>query len=132
MSNRRRPSRGNTYRTGYLKSVAWFERRALWFRVEAEARGVVRCAVCAGIGTARGFELHHLDYVGVVEDSTGWIAGECHGDLVAVHPGHHSLIHELIDRDRVLRTHRGRRAANLQAIARLRNRIAKNVLRGLE
>jgi hypothetical protein len=127
MSNRRRPARTNQYRAGYLHSKPWFARRARWFTEEADTHGVVRCAVCSGKGTSRTLELHHLDYTGVREDATGWVAAEPHEDLVAAHPRCHEWIHRLIDRDTVLGGMMSRRAANLQAITRLRAKIAGRV-----
>lgn len=129
MSNRRRPARGNTYRSGYLKSVVWFTRRTQWFRDEAVLTGgVVRCAICSGRGDTRSLELHHLDYTGVAFQDGRWVAGEAHLDLVAMHPDHHRIVHELIDRDPVLRNHRTRREANRIAISKLRNRIRDSLL----
>lgn len=127
MSNRRRPARANTYRSGYLQSVAWFTRRSRWFRNEAAINGAVRCAVCCGRGTTRTLELHHLSYDGVAFVDGQWVANEAHADLVAAHREHHALIHQLIDRDPVLRDHRSRRAANTEALRRLRRRLAQNL-----
>lgn len=128
MSNRRRPARGNSYRTGYLRSPAWYARRARWFRDEATlTHGAVRCAVCTVKGTPRTLELHHLSYDGVASTAGRWTANEAHGDLVAVCPDHHRLIHQLTDRDPVLRDHRSRRAANREAIARLRRRLTQRL-----
>lgn len=129
MSNRRRPARGNRYRTGYLTSIEWFRRRARWFREEADTYGVVRCAVCLGRGTSSTLELHHLDYRGVAEvPGGGWRAGEEHTDLLAVHPDHHRMVHQLLDSDKVLGRLRNRRDASMQAIAKLRRRIIRAVM----
>jgi 5-methylcytosine-specific restriction protein A len=126
MSNARKSDRLNAYRTGYLKSVSWYVRRRAWFREEATLReGVVRCTICARAGSESTLELHHLEYLRVTGTSTGgWVSGEQHTDLVAVHPRCHVWIHQIIDRDVVLRGLIGRRQANLQAIARLRAKVA--------
>jgi 5-methylcytosine-specific restriction protein A len=128
VSNRRKPNLGNRYRVGYLASTAWFTRRNEWFREETTRHGVVRCAVCLGAGTTRTLELHHLDYTGVVETAARWIAGEAHEDLIAAHPEHHRLIHQLMDSDRVLSRMRSRQDATLQAISKLRQKIAHVLL----
>lgn len=129
MSNRRRPARGNRYRNGYLTSMEWFRRRARWFREETDLYGIVRCAVCLGRGTSSTLELHHLDYSRVVESPEGgWTAGEDHADLLAVHPQHHRMLHQLLDSDRVLGKMRNRRDASMQAIAKLRRRIIRAVM----
>lgn len=127
MSNRRRPQRTNQYRAGYLRSRPWFARRTRWFTDETTHHGEVRCAVCVAAGTERTLELHHLDYRGVREADHGWVADEAHEDLVAVHPRCHEWIHRLVDRDDVLAGLTSRRAANLQAIARLQTKLAHQI-----
>ncbi|MFJ8896775.1 hypothetical protein ACIRCZ_19490 [Leifsonia sp. NPDC102414] len=77
---------------------------------------------------AQTLELHHLDYSGVTETASGWIAREAHKDLMAVHPEHHRLIHQLLDKDPVLSRMRGRRDATLQAISKLRQKIVRALL----
>uniref|UniRef100_UPI003703FA75 hypothetical protein n=1 Tax=Vibrio cidicii TaxID=1763883 RepID=UPI003703FA75 len=67
MSNRRRPARGNKYRTNYLHSGAWFARRDRWFLDEQTRNGEIRCALCLGAGGSHSLELHHLDYRGVTQ-----------------------------------------------------------------
>lgn len=124
MSNRRRPL-DQHYRTGYLRSPAWFRRRDLWFAQERRHGRASRCALCRRAGTARVLHLHHLDYRGVTRTPTGWNAGERHRDLIALHPACHELLHRLIDRDRVLARHRSRRLATWLALARLRAAIPR-------
>lgn len=124
MSNRRRPARGNRYRTSFLHSRQWFARRDRWFEEENQRLGQWGCVVCQTSASKRDLELHHLDYRGVTETATGWLATEEHNDLVSCHRRCHSLIHRLIDRDLVLRKLRTRRAATLIAIRRLRLKIA--------
>lgn len=124
MSNRRRPARGNRYRSGYLRSVAWFRRRDAWFAEEITRNGTARCCVCDRPGVKRTLELHHLEYSGVSEGPDGWVAGEVHEDLVAAHPRCHEWIHKLLDRDDAFGGLMSRRSANLQVISRLRSKIA--------
>ena len=112
MSNGRRPAKANRYRQGYLTSGVWFARRTRWFRDETQQAGGLRCAACELPAEPRELELHHVDYSRVVQSDTGWVAGESHSDLVALHPAHHELLHCLMDRDRVLRSMRTRAAAN--------------------
>lgn len=130
MSNHRRPARLNSYRGHYLHSPTWFARRTRWFAEEQLEHGEVRCALCRGVGTDRTFELHHLDYRGVIETSHGWAAHEHHDDLVALHPRCHEWVHTLIDRDKALSGLVSRRTASAQAIARLRAKIAQTLTDG--
>lgn len=127
MSNTRRTNRRNPYRSGYLRSTQWFRRRDQWFDTEEQKATAIICAVCPQTGGRRDFELHHLDYDGVKQTLDGWIAEESHDDLTACHPRCHELLHRLLDRDRVLGRLRGRRHANVQAIARLRRKITKHL-----
>lgn len=123
MSNARKSSIGNGYRTGYLRSVAWFRRRDLWF-VEQEARTrELRCVVCHTAATRRQLELHHLDYSPVTRIGDRWIAGEVHEDLCAMHPGCHELVHRALDTDPVLRAHRTRPIATVHAIRIAQSRL---------
>ncbi|TQO19639.1 hypothetical protein FB472_1208 [Rhodoglobus vestalii] len=124
MSNSRRPARGNKYRTGYLRSRAWFARRARWFAEETAAGNTLRCAACNRIARVRDLELHHVDYSGVAETPTGWRAEETHSDLVSLHPAHHELLHRLLDRDQVLRAMRSRPVASAFALRALRRKLA--------
>ncbi|SEB08943.1 hypothetical protein [Leifsonia sp. 21MFCrub1.1] len=132
MSNLRRPSRDNTYRSRYLHSSAWFGRRDRWFLDEEHRKGSVRCALCLGAGSRRSLELHHLDYRGVTQASHGWSAGEKHEDLTALHPRCHEYVHLLIERDRALSGFVSRRTASIQAIARLQAKIAHYIEASLE
>ena len=52
-----------------------------------------------------------------------WRAFERHDDLVPMHPYCHGLLHRLIDRDRVLSHHRGRRVASAMALGILQRRM---------
>lgn len=125
MSNGRRPARGNRYRTGFLRSPQWFARRDRWFVEQEQRAGQLSCIVCKKTATKRVLELHHLDYRGVKETSSGWRATEAHEDLVACHKHCHSLIHRLIDRDIVLRKLRTRRVASLTAIKGLQRKMVE-------
>lgn len=123
MSNRRKPGIANAYRVEFLRSPAWFARRARWFRVEARHARGFRCAAC-GMPAARAqLELHHFDYAGVRFADGSWRAFERHDDLVPLHPHCHDLLHRLIDRDRVLAYHRTRRAASVIALNVLSARL---------
>ena len=127
MSNSRRPARGNKYRTGYLRSRAWFARRARWFAEEAAAGNELRCAACSRAAKVRELELHHIDYSGVAETPTGWKADEKHSDLVSLHPAHHELLHRLLERDQVLRAMRSRRVASAFALRVLRRKLTTTI-----
>ena len=127
MSNSRRSAVGNRYRTGYLRSTAWYRRRDAWFAEEAAQNGQIRCAVTGQIGTKRTLQLHHVDYTGVRQDGTQWVAGERHEDLVALRPDIHEHLHRMLDTDQVLRRNLRRRDANLQAISRLRRRLHRTL-----
>lgn len=84
---------GRRYVTEYLRAPVWFRRRDRWFEDELKRAGHLECAVCMKPSRKRELELHHLDYSGVVEEiHGGWIAGERHEDLVAVHPRCHRWI----------------------------------------
>ncbi|MDF2506214.1 MAG: hypothetical protein K0Q52_73 [Microbacterium sp.] len=119
MSNRRRGRVRNTYRTGYLRSPAWFRRRDHWFS-RAERRGPVACAACGSPGTRRTLELHHLTYRGVRTLDGRWLATEHDDELIPLHPGCHELLHRLLDRDLVLARSRTRSTASHLALQRLR------------
>ncbi len=116
MSNGRKPGRSNTYRTGYLRSTAWFARRDEWFHTESRRAGELRCAGCRVRDVKSRLELHHIDYARVAFREGRWIAGETHADLICLHPRCHELLHRLIDRDRILRYHRTRTAATAHAL----------------
>jgi hypothetical protein len=124
VSNGRRPATGNRYRTGYLRSPAWFRRRDQWFAEQTARTEELRCFVCWQIAARRSLELHHLDYGRVAFDRGRWRAGEEHEDLCAMHPGCHELVHRLNDTDAVLRRHRTRPIATVHAILITRARLA--------
>ncbi|OJX65486.1 MAG: hypothetical protein BGO95_10485 [Micrococcales bacterium 73-13] len=123
-SNARRPATGNGYRTGYLRSVAWFRRRDAWFAEQLARTGVLRCVVCWQGAARRDLELHHLDYSLVVRTRHGWDAGEEHEHLQPMHPGCHEVVHRILEADPVLRRHRTRPIATVLAIRTARVRIA--------
>ena len=124
MSNARKPGSGNRYRTGYLRSMAWFRRRDRWFAEQLARTGELRCVVCWHTATRRELELHHFDYTRVTCIGARWSAREEHEDLCAMHPGCHELVHRILDADPVLRSHRTRPIATLQAISIARARLA--------
>ncbi len=127
MSNRRIPTAGGRYRSGFLKSTAWLARRDRWFREHTRAHGAVACELCDGIGDARSLELHHLDYTGVDRTSRGWRSRERDEDLMPLHPACHETLHRLIDRDTVLSRQRTRRDATMIALAQLRSVTSEEV-----
>lgn len=124
MSNGRKPAAAGPYRTGYLRSVAWFRRRDAWFAEQLARTRVLRCVVCWRTAARHELELHHLDYSMVVRGSHGWRALEEHEHLQAMHPGCHELVHRILDADPVLRHHRTRPVATVLAITAARDRIA--------
>ncbi|MBO1740746.1 hypothetical protein [Leifsonia sp. TF02-11] len=124
MSNARKPGAATAYRSGYLRSAAWFRRRDTWFAEQIQRTGALRCAVCLHVATGRELELHHLDYSRVTHTWRGWVAGEEHEDLCAMHPSCHEFVHRILDADPVLRRHRTRPVATVQAIRIARVRIA--------
>lgn len=91
-------SGNQAYQSGYLRSGAWFRRRRAWFAaVEATGQAVV-CQVC---GTAKNLDLHHMNYEGVRQASTGaWVAGEADEDLMPLCRGCHDDLHAELDRRR--------------------------------
>lgn len=123
MSNRRKTGVRNAYRAEFLRSPAWFARRARWFRKQERLRRPPVCAACGQLAATAELELHHLDYSGVRFLGGKWRAFERHDDLVPLHPYCHDLLHRLIDRDRVLALHRSRRAASVIALQRLRAKL---------
>jgi len=129
MSNGRRPARSNTYRTGYLKSVAWFRRGDTWLDLEASRKGTLRCEVCRQPKTRGEIELHHLHYRGVQQVDAVWVATETHDELIALDSVCHEALHTLLDGDRVLRSHRTRAVATIQAIAGLQRRLTQTQAR---
>jgi len=123
VSNARKPGGAGAYRRGYLRSVSWFRRRDAWFAEQIARTGQLRCMVCWQLATRRELELHHLDYTHVTHTTHGWVAGETHEQLCAMHPGCHELVHRVLDADPVLRRHRTRRIATMHAICAARTRI---------
>jgi len=123
MSNRRK-IRDRGYRTGYLRSPAWFARRDRWFTHHARTADPLRCQACGIPDTKDQLELHHADYTGVHRSETGtWIAQEPPDDLIPLHPYCHDLLHRLLDRDQVLAHHRTRRDATRIALDHLRRKL---------
>jgi 5-methylcytosine-specific restriction enzyme A len=125
MSNRRKPARYNRYRSDFLKSEQWRERRTRWFDEQRELRLPLACAACGKAAIAARLVLHHLDYRGVQRVDGGWTAAEPHEDLVPLHADCHELLHRLIDRDMVLARHRSRRDATVLALARLHAKLTE-------
>jgi 5-methylcytosine-specific restriction protein A len=124
VSNARKPGTGIPYRVGYLRSVAWFRRRDRWFAEQVTRTGALRCVVCWQIASSRVLELHHLDYSHVARVGLRWAAGEQHEHLCAMHSECHELVHRILDTDPVLRRHRTRPVATIQAIGIARTRLA--------
>lgn len=126
MSNSRRPATtSRSYRSGYLKSPAWFARRDRWFRAHARTSIPLTCHACGRAAIPADLELHHTDYQGVYKEGGQWRAREPHADLVPLHPGCHELLHRLIDRDAVLSRGRDRRTASALALDRLRAKLTE-------
>ncbi|GAA1979251.1 hypothetical protein GCM10009777_10730 [Microbacterium pumilum] len=120
MSNRRRSPVQNGYRVDFLRSRAWFARRARWFKREESLGHELVCVGCSRSASRADLELHHLDYAGVWFADGSWRAFERHSDLMPMHPLCHDVLHCLIDRDTVLARQRTRRDASLIALDRLR------------
>ena len=123
MSNARKSPVGNRYRSGYLKSVAWFRRRDQWFAEQETRTFELRCVVRGRAASRCKLELPHLDYTRVICIGGRWIAGEVHEDLCAMHPSCHDMVHRVLDSDPVLRGHRTRPIATVHAIQIARTRI---------
>jgi len=123
VSNRRKPARRNGYRAEFLRSPAWFARRARWFRKQARLGRPLVCVACGRIDGMPHLELHHVDYAGVRFHDGAWRAFERHDDLWPMHPSCHELLHRLIDRDAVLAYHRTRRVASAIALSRLHAKL---------
>lgn len=128
MSNaRKNAASAAPYRTGYLRSPAWFARRDRWFTEELALRGEIRCALCGGVADPGALELHHLSYDGVEQGPERWYAGEAHEDLTSLHARCHEWLHKLLDGDAALRRMRDRRLATRAALARLRAKLRRNL-----
>jgi hypothetical protein len=112
---------------GYLRSVTWLRRRGRWFAEQEQRTGELRCIVCWRPARRRQLELHHLDYRNVRHTGTAWRCGERHEELCAMHPGCHELIHRILDVDPVLRHHRTRPIATVQAISAARQLMSRSV-----
>lgn len=111
----------------YLDSPAWRARRAQWISDHGDELGHVRCTVCLVRLTARTVNLHHLDYTGVQQASSGWVAGEADDELVSMCRPHHEALHVLFDRDKAWKR-LGRKGASLEAIGKLRRHLARQLL----
>ncbi|CDJ99838.1 MULTISPECIES: HNH endonuclease signature motif containing protein [Micrococcales] len=120
MSNHRKPPIMNLYRSGFLRSPAWFARRDRWFTQQAALGWPLVCAACGRPASKRQLQLHHLDYTGVTIIQGRYKALEAHEDLIPLHAYCHDLLHRLIDRDVVLSRNRTRRDATRLALERLR------------
>ncbi|NLT25768.1 MAG: hypothetical protein GXX90_03795 [Microbacteriaceae bacterium] len=124
MSNARKTPAGNAYRTGYLRSRAWFARRDRYFAGAGDERR--RCAVCGRPeeNPKRALELHHVSYRGVSQRPDGtWVAGEADADLIPMHPLCHEQVHRVIDADQALRSLVSRQEATRRAIRVVRRRL---------
>ena len=123
MSNARKSHVGNRYRSRYLRSVSWFRRRDHWFTEQQTRTNGLRCVVCRQPATRRQLELHHLDYSRVTRVGAWSAAREVHEDLCAMHPGCHTMVHQVLDTDPVLRAHRARPIATVHAIRIAQTRL---------
>ncbi|WP_282827666.1 hypothetical protein [Gulosibacter sediminis] len=124
MSNGRKPSpAAASYRGGYLRSRAWFARRARYFQDQAR----LRCEVCRReVTTPRDLELHHVSYRGVRQRPDGsWEAHEADNDLVAMHPVCHEAVHRILDQDTMLRGLVSRQDATDRAIRIVRRQLER-------
>lgn len=111
----------------YLASRSWWGRRSRWFAAHASAEGTVECVVCLRAMAERAFDLHHLDYSGVVDLGLGkWQSRERDEDLMALCRQHHDDLHSLLDADRGW-TSMGRRQASLEVASVLRAQFAQRV-----
>ncbi|WP_439593808.1 hypothetical protein [Microbacterium sp.] len=125
MSNCRK-IRDRGYRTGYLRSPAWFARRDRWFTRQVRSGEALRCQACSILDAKDMLELHHADYTGVHRTPDGhWVAHEPHDHLIPLHPYCHDLLHRLLERDQVLAHHRTRRDATHLALEHLRRKLAR-------
>lgn len=125
MSNRRKPVTRNAYRSEFLSSPAWLARRARWFRKQERLGRPLACAGCGRPATSSQLELHHLDYSGVRFAGGTWRAFERHIDLVPLHRYCHGMLHQIIEHDRVLAHHRGRRVASTIALNIVRQKLIR-------
>ena len=126
MSNRRKPGVANAYRGEFLRSPAWYARRARWFRTQDRLNLPLSCVACGVTATRAQLELHHVDYSRVRYAAGTWRAFERHDDLVPLHPSCHERLHRIIERDRVLSHHRGRRVASTIALNILRSKLRES------
>lgn len=91
---RRRVDRG--YRSGYLKSGAWYARRRR-FLASLES---IRCECLGEELSERDAHVHHVTYDGVVRGEDGtWQAREADEDLMVLCSWCHERVHELMDQD---------------------------------
>lgn len=112
------------YRTGYLRSRAWFWRRDAFLEMVVERDGFLACACCMERMSNREMQVHHLDYEGVNQRKSGdWVAREPDDDLVQLCPWCHEQVHLLMDSDPGW-SRRSRRAATWEIIRRIQLRLA--------
>lgn len=92
----------NAYQLGYLRSQAWHWRRRRWFRDRRGDGFEPACQVCGvRLEDVDSLDLHHVSYLGVVENSDGtWAAREADEDLMPLCREHHQAVHRLMDRKR--------------------------------
>ena len=110
----------------YLRSAQWHARRRAWFKEHADKDGNVGCVVCRIRLTVHTCQLHHVEYRGVVETSTGWISREADDDLMPFCSHDHEQLHKLFDVDGGWKR-LGRRGATEMAVGKLQRSLARKL-----
>lgn len=124
---RRATAKSASYRTGYLQSAVWWQRRH-GFLTALAAVGAVVCTSCAAPLTPQSAHLHHITYRGVTQLPDGrWHSGESDDDLVPLCRDCHTEVHDLFDRFPAWRT-LTREGANAMAFAMIRERLLQGEL----
>lgn len=125
MSGLRRKRIDGGYRSGYLRSPAWWARRQRFLQGRAE----IRCECLGESLTERTAHVHHVSYAGVRQRSDGsWVAEESDEDLMVLCAWCHERVHQLMDRDRGWSSS-GRRAATVAIIRTIQRRVLVEAVR---
>lgn len=125
MSGLRRKRIDGGYRSGYLKSSAWFARRHRFL----QSKAVIRCECLGEELTERNAHVHHVAYEGVEQLPDGmWQACEADEDLMVLCAWCHEKVHELMDRDRGW-AGVGRRAATTAIVRTIQRRVLVEAIR---